>query len=234
MAEGIADVCVCVLFYGAEDKHFKLAQRVLNEPMRRLAERNVEFRFGCNAVGAATTSYLLQQIATHFHRAVLFHSPENIMKYPMMRRMLHEPPIRAPITMWFDHDSYLNLNADDNIDAWLGRVIKNVNGCNFIGSVYKQALSTAHLDWLANQPWFNPAYDKKYLSYIVGGWWTIKTDLLRKFDWPPQDLQQKGGDALLGAMFKHQDLPFCHFRDGVRVNVNDAGVESAEPRTIDL
>ena len=59
MADGAADACICILFYGAEEKHFRLAQRVLNEPMRCLAKRNIAFRFGCNAVGDATLKFLL-------------------------------------------------------------------------------------------------------------------------------------------------------------------------------
>lgn len=231
MADGAADVCICVLFYGAEEQHFKLAQRVLNDHMRCLAKRNIEFRFGCNAVGRETHMFLLQQIAEHFHNTVLFSSAQNIMKYPMMRRMLYNPPITAPVTMWFDHDSY--LNPDDDVNEWLDRVLKNVDGCNLLGSVQKGAISAAQLDQMARQPWFNPACDKTYLSYVVGGWWTIKTDLLRRFDWPSPDLQQKNGEIVLSAMFKHQNLSLCHFREGVKVNVNDAGVEAAAPRTID-
>jgi hypothetical protein len=232
MADGAANVCICVLFYGAEDKHFKLAQRVLNEPMRCLAKRNIEFRFGCNAVGRDTTTFLLQQIADHFHNATLFNSTQNIMKYPMMRRMLYAPPIRAPITMWFDHDSY--LNPADDVNDWLDRVIKNVDGCNLLGSMQTGILSAEYLAQQTDQPWFNPNCDKTYLSYVVGGWWTIKTELLQRFDWPSEDLQQKNGEIVLSAMFKHQNLSLCHFREGVRVNVNDAGVESATPRTIDV
>lgn len=231
MADGAADVCICVLFYGAEDKHFKLAQRVLNDPMRCLAKRNIEFRFGCNAVGAATTDYLMEQMNTHFHRAILFHSPENIMKYPMMRQMFYTPPIQAPFTMWFDHDSY--LEPDGDVNDWLDRVLKNVEGCNLLGSMQKGTVTAEYLAQQADQPWFNPECDKTYLSYVVGGWWTIKTELLKRFDWPPADLQQKNGEILLSAMFKHQNLSLCHFREGVRVNVNDAGVEAAAPRTID-
>lgn len=226
MADGAADVCICVLFYGAEDKHFKLAQRVLNGPMRCLAKRNIEFRFGCNAVGAATTDYLVTQVAEHFHRTVLFHSPENIMKYPMMRRMFYEPPIRAPITMWFDHDSYLDPE-DENIDSWFDRVVKQVNGCNLIGSVQRAKLPDAQLEWAARQPWFNAEQDNTYLPYVIGGWWAIKTELLRQFDFPSPDFQQKNGDRVLGAAFKHQKIPFCHFRFGVRINANDSGVEGA-------
>lgn len=231
MADGAADVCICVLFYGAEDKHFKLAQRVLNAPMRCLAKRNIEFRFGCNAVGAETTFFLQRQISDHFHRALLFHSPENIMKYPMMRRMLYEPPIKAPVTMWFDHDSY--LDPEDDVNDWLDRVLKNVAGCNLLGSVQKNVISAEYISKQTAQPWFNPDCDKTYLSYVVGGWWTIKTDLLLRFDWPPSDLKQKNGEIVLSAMFKHQNLSLCHFREGVRVNVNDSNVEAAAPRTID-
>jgi hypothetical protein len=226
MAEGTADVCICVLFYGAENKHFKLAQRVLNEPMRCLAKRNVEFRFGCNAVGAETTSFLQRQIAEHFHTTILFHSANNIMKYPMMREMLYAPPVRAPVTMWFDHDSYLDLDPDDNIDSWFDRVVKQVQGCNLLGSVQKAKLTPAQFAWAEQQPWFDAQRANTYFSYPIGGWWAAQTAFLRQFDWPAVNFQQKGGDVILGAAFKHQNIPFCHFRQGVRISANDMGVES--------
>jgi hypothetical protein len=230
MAEGAASVCICVLFYGAEDKHFKLAQRVINEPLRQLARPDVEFRFGCNAVGQDTTRFLIQQVADHFHSATVFHSAKNLMKYPMMRRMFYTPPIRAPITMWFDHDSYLDPDIDAN--AWFDRVVKHVNGCNLVGSVERAKIPDEQLKWMAQQPWFDETYTKTYLPYVIGGWWAIKTELLNRFDFPPPDLQQKYGERILSAAFKHQNIPFCHFREGVKVNVNDSGVESAAPRTM--
>jgi len=233
MADGAADVCICVLFYGAEEQHFKLAQRVLNDPMRCLAKRNIEFRFGCNAVGPDTASFLQRQIADHFHSTVLFHSANNIMKYPMMRQMFHEPAIRAPITMWFDHDSYLEPK-ECTVEDWLERVIKSVNGCNLIGSVQKAKLPDAQLAWASQQTWFNPEQDNTYLPYVISGWWAIKTELLRRFDFPSPDFQQKNGDRILGAALKHQNIPLCHFRDGVRINVNDSGVEAVVARTIEL
>jgi len=230
MADGAAEVCICILFYGAEEQHFKLAQRVLNEPMRCLAKRNIEFRFGCNAVGAATTDFLLCQIAEHFQNATLFHSPENILKYPMMRRMFHESPIRPPITMWFDHDSYLKPGID--VDDWLRRVVKHFDGCDMVGSVQKSKLTDDQVEWAKPQWWFTDS-DKTYMSYAIGGWWAVKTDLLRRYDWPAEDFQQKGGDVVLGALLKHQERCLCHFREGVHVNANEAGVEAAAARTIE-
>lgn len=230
MAEGAADACICILFYGAEDKHFRLAQRVLNESMRRLAKRNIAFRFGCNAVGTDTTKFLLQQIADHFHGATLFHSQDNIMKYPMMRQIFHAPPIRAPLTIWFDHDSYLSDNLD--VDDWLDRVAMHFTHCDMIGSVYKSRLADEQKSWVAKQSWFNAEKDRPYVSYALGGWWTIKTELLSEWNWPPVDFKQKNGDLILGSLFEHQNLKLCHFRDGVCINANDVGVEGTAPRTI--
>ena len=126
MAEGAA-VCVCILFYGADEKYLTLAQRVLNAPMRLLAERNIEFRFGCNAIGPPTQNFLQQQIADHFRSALVIEQSTNLFKYPMMRRMFKVAPITAPVTMWFDHDSYIDPTIDVNV--WLDRVLRQLSGC---------------------------------------------------------------------------------------------------------
>lgn len=230
MAEGAAEACVCILFYGAEDKHLKLAQRILNEPMRRLAARNIEFRFGCNAVGAETQALLGQQIGAYFHNSLVIDSGENIMKYPIMRRMFYDTPITAPITLWFDHDSYLFTDLD--ADNWFNRVSRHFNSCDMLGSVYHAQLPPEQEDWAAKQPWYKESAGKKYMSYSSGGWWAVKTALLQQYNWPPEDFKQKHGDRVFGALFHHQNLLLCHFRDGVCVNANDSGVEAAAPRTI--
>ena len=71
MADGSA-ACVCVLFYGSDDYCFKLAQRVLNEPMRELAALDVDFRFGLNAVGERTRQFVRRQASLFFKNAVVF------------------------------------------------------------------------------------------------------------------------------------------------------------------
>lgn len=229
MADGAA-VCICILFYGAGEKYLKLARRVLNAPMRALVGQNVEFRFGCNAVGASTKEYLKEQQDKHFHRAIVFEQPVNLFKYPMMRRMLHSLPVTAPITMWFDHDSYL----DDDLDSpsWLARILRQLSGCNMVGSVHKGLLSEQQANWVTKQAWQTKPPTDRHLMYASGSWWAANTSVLQKYDWPPQDLGQKGGDILLGELFKQQQLSLCHFRDGVRINVNDMGVEGARSRTM--
>jgi hypothetical protein len=229
MADGAA-VCVCILFYGAGEKYLNLAKRVLNAPMRQLAQAGAEFRFGCNAVGESTRKYLNEQASAYFPAARFFDEPQNVFKYPLMRRMFHEQPITAPTAMWFDHDSY--LAPELNTQEWLPRVQRQLTGCDMIGSVHKSALTPEQTAWLDKQPWKTNSDLSRYTTHAVGSWWTINTPLLYKYDWPPSNLQQKGGDVLFGELFRQQNLLLCHFRDGVRINVNDAGVESATPRTV--
>ena len=96
----------------------------------------------------------------------------------------------------------------------------------------KNKLSDEQLVWSCQQPWQSDADGFRYVSYALGSWWAVKTSVLDAYDWPPADLQQKGGDIMLGELFRQRNLQLCHFRDGVRINVNDAGVEGAVPRTI--
>jgi hypothetical protein len=228
MAEGPADTCVCVLFYGADDYCFQLAQRVLNEPLRQLARLNVEFRFGMNAVGDATRQFVEAAAAEHFNGAELFCSAQNIYKYPIMRRMFYEKPLRAPVTMWFDDNSYLNPAVD--VQQWYERITKQLSNCSVIGSVYTQGLVGGQADWIRAQPWFNSRPPGPYVKYPVGGWWAAQTAVLQQFDWPVPEIKHYGGDVMLGELCKQQDLLLCHFRDDVLIQTNSSGVESVGAR----
>lgn len=229
MAEGTADVCVCVLFYGADDYCCQLAQRILNRPMRELGESNVEFRFGFNAVGNATRwSVASFTDASDYVVPVVVDSPKNIYKYPMMRRLFHDKPITAPLTMWFDDNSYIDPDIDTEV--WLSRVRTQMAHCAAIGSVYTQGLIGNQAAWIKSQPWFNGKEPTPYVKYISGGWWVAQTDVLRRFDWPPPEVKHYGGDVMFGELLRQHDLQLCHFRDGVMIQVNESGVESASPR----
>ena len=228
MADGAA-ACICILFYGAGEKYLKLAKRVLNAPMQLLADRNIEFRFGCNSVGTSTLDFLQQQQADYFKSALLIEQETNLFKYPMMRRMFKFAPVTAPITMWFDHDSHIDPDID--VDNWFSRVARQLSACDMIGSVHRNCLSAGQTSWVEKQSWTNTSVSR-YVQYVNGSWWAVNTPVLHAFDWPPTNLQQKGGDILLGELFKQQNKRLCHFRDGVRINVNDAGVEGAESRTM--
>ncbi|NBT75188.1 MAG: hypothetical protein EBT15_04315 [Betaproteobacteria bacterium] len=225
MADGAAMVCVCVLFYGSDATCFKLAQRVLNAPMRVLARQPVEFRFGCNAIGDDTRAFIRQQIAEHFPQAMLFESAENAQKYPMMRRLFYAQPTTAPLTMWFDDDSC--IAAETDVTAWLPRIQQQLSFHDFVGSIYRTRLEGNQAAWIKAQPWYAGKEPQAYVKFPAGSWWAGRTDVLRRFDWPPETLTHRGVDVMLGELCRQQDLLLGHFRDGVWINANADGVEAA-------
>jgi len=222
------DLTVCVLFYGEDDVALPLAQRVLNAPMRQLATHNVEFRFGFNAVGEKTRAYVREAAETDFHRHLWIEPEGNIFKYPIMRRMLHAQPLNAPLTMWFDDDSC--LAPDCNVDAWLPRVTNLLGTYAMVGSLYRQRLVGGQAHWIRSQWWYAGKNVPNYVKFCTGGWWTIRSEILLRYDWPTPELQHRGGDVMLGALCDQQNLPIAHFRDSVWINANAAGIESKAPR----
>jgi hypothetical protein len=226
MADGAADVCVCVLFYGTDDYCYSLAQRVLNRPMRQLADLGAEFRFGLNAVGAPTRE-LVMSFAEKTGAAIT-ESSVNIYKYPIMRRMFYEKQLHASATMWFDDNSFISPDAD--AARWLQRVLNQLSSCTMLGSVYTQGLVGKQPEWVRNQPWFAGKEPGPYVKYAAGGWWTIQTEALRRLDWPTKNVKHHGGDVMLGEALKQQDMLLCHFRDDVMIQANANGLESAQKR----
>jgi hypothetical protein len=216
------------LFFGSDKECLSLAQRVLNSPMRALAEHNVEFRFGLNAVGEQTRTYVRGAVKESFPDALVIDSPTNLFKYPMMRRLLHEKPLAAPLTMWFDDDSCLAPTC--NVSTWLPRLKKQLEVYTMLGSVYRQRLLGNQAAWIKNQWWYNNRPITDYVKFVTGGWWTIQSSVLLRYDWPLLDLKHRGGDVMLGALCAQQDLAIGHFRDHVWINANEHGVESKAPR----
>ena len=225
---GVPDLCVCVLFFGPDKESLPLAQRVLNAPMRQLAEHNVEFRFGLNAVGEQTRAYVRDAVATVFRDAFVVDSATNLLKYPMMRRLLYDKPLTAPHTMWFDDDSCLAPTC--NVSTWLPRVQRLMGVYSIIGSAYKQRLLGNQAGWIKDQPWYNNVPLTDYVKFITGGWWTIQSRVLLQQDWPGPQLKHRGGDVMFGALCAQQGLPITHFRDQVWINANEHGIESKAAR----
>jgi hypothetical protein len=225
MAEGTAAVCVCILFYGSDDTCFKLAQRVLNEPMQALAKQNVEFRFGCNAVGEATRQLIATQLATNFPQAMVIEAELNAHKYPMMRQLFYKRAITAPVTVWFDDDSC--IAPDTDVTQWLPRLQKQLESNVMLGSIYRTRLLGNQAEWVRRQAWFNGKEPGPYVQFASGSWWAAQTDFLRRFDWPPAVCTHRGVDVMLGELCRQQELSFCHFRDGVWINANADGLEAA-------
>lgn len=222
------ELTVCVLLYGSDDYCFRMAQRVINSPLRLLGESGVEFRFGMNAVGTDTRQFLLDAIRESFPVADVVDSRENIHKYPMMRRLFYSRPLQSDYVMWFDDDSCINPATDVNM--WWPRIRQQLSAYKMLGSVYKDRFSGNQRDWIKAQPWYNGKEPGAFAQFAAGGWWVIHAEVLRTFNWPPEVFKHRGGDVMLGELLRQHDLVLGHFRDGVWINANEHGVESQSTR----
>ena len=99
-----------------------LARRCLGS-LQDLPLDRVELRLGINSVPDDSETRAVIEDCVHqgyLARSNICESTDNIHKYPLMRRMFHDPdnPIVTPYTMWFDDDSYIR---DDvfSVDNWL-------------------------------------------------------------------------------------------------------------------
>lgn len=227
MADGAA-FCICVLFYGADEYCHHLARRVLNTPMQQLAALGVEFRFGLNAVSEQTRQFIREQVADVFPGTLVVDCPENIFKYPMMRRLFYDQPLRRPFVMWFDDNSY--LLPDTDAANWLSRLARQLTACPLIGSVYTGKLVGDQAHWIADQTWYADKPPNDYVKYVIDSWWAAQSAEILAHDWPSPDIRHHGGDIMLGEFCRQRDLSICHFRDGVAINTNSSGVEGAKIR----
>jgi len=227
MAVGSA-FCICALFYGSDSLCYQFAQRIVNQSFCALGQCGAELRIGLNAVGEPTRQLVAETAQRYFAQSTIVDCPQNIYKYPMMRRLFYDKPLTRQFVMWFDDNSY--LAADLNTEVWLERVQRQLNACAVLGSVYTGKLIGNQKAWVENQPWYAGKEPKDYVKYVTDSWWAAKCAALVAHNWPPVEIRHHGGDIMLGEFCRQHDLPLSHFRDGVAINANPSGIEGAKSR----
>lgn len=224
---------ICVLLYG---NHFDLAKRCLGSLLKTCPSGVFpeQVRIGLNEPCSETEHYVIDLIQRRllFEDQVYF-SRENIHKYPMMRRMFYERRITTPYTMWFDDDSYVKdgaytpgSNFLDTVQAIMEPAPDTRRASSAMcGSIYTQSLVGNQTEWIQNQPWYAGAVQNP-VRFATGGWWTIRTELLYKFNYPWPELDHRGGDVMLGQLMHQQKLHLASFKHGLAINADSRGRES--------
>ena len=213
---------VLALFYG---DHPELAHRC-GATLRALWNTGrVDLRVGLNEVSPrakAVISQLLPGVDT-------IEADPQIYKYPMMRKLVAGYSGDATHMMWFDDDSCLLPGVDAR--AWLDTLTQRAAQVpGSLGSLYTQALTPVQRAWFERQPWATGRPLPDELLFNTGGWKVVPLALMRRFDYPPQDIQQAGGDLTLGAMLQQQGLAPEQFRVGLAINADGQLRESAAVR----
>ena len=218
---------IFALLYG---NHPELAARCVSSIAPYVGDR-AELRVGLNTVGGKTRKMVNSQAGPGGAISKVYDYGENILKYPMMRRMFHDPdaPIKTPYIMWFDDDSFVKPDASQQ-RPWLDIVSEAISQADMLGSVYSLNYRGDQHKWIAAQPWYAGKAARPKASFATGGWWCIRTEVVQQYNWPPEALQHRGGDVMLGELLRQQDRTLKQFRTGVAINANDAGQESKAAR----
>jgi hypothetical protein len=226
-------ITVCALMYG---NHERLARRCL-EPIVSSARLPLvsEIRIGLNEVCDGTRDYVfdaLRRLCKLQGIPSFVVEPEsNAMKYPVMRMLFNAKPAiyERPYVMWWDDDSCMP-RPDPN---WWQQVVDAMDNSDMIGDLWRLPLQGKQADAIEKQPWYAgrslrvPRY--RYL-FATGGWWTIRSEILKKWDYPWPELNHRGGDCLLGELMRQQGLRLRNFRENLWINADDLGGQSKAPR----
>lgn len=215
-------ITVCVLLFG---DYPELAERCLRSIADTIPVADMDLRIGLNSVSARVRDWVYAWAGS----AIIIRSDQNIRKYPMMRRLFYDFPIRTDRVMWFDDDSAIQPAGDP---GWLDRVLAAAADATVMGGVYTQPWFGQQRGWVQRQPWYTglPTTRSPRVKFVTGGWWVADTKFLRKWDYPWPSLLHNGGDALLGELVAQQHGRLVPFRDSVWINADEHGKESRAKR----
>jgi len=224
---------VCTLLYG---DNAALAARCLNSIYSTEGLASVtDIRIGMNRVCAETRD-LVEAFATNWVRAkpeskVIVYDAQQQFKYPMMRRMFHDPhePL-ADHTVWLDDDSYI----DDPWKFWSG--LCNLGGPHMeahgyvAGQIWSLYIPEKRQRWFRDQPWYSSSGRHETIKFAQGAFWMAPTGLIKRLNWPIPELKHCGGDSLLGEIMHHKQIPLWGFSSGIRINADEHGNHSKSKR----
>lgn len=220
-------ISVGILVYG---DHADLAKRCLGSIKVTIDPSVVsEIRIGLNACCPETRDAAEAFANTIGVRTLLYEPSDraNRLKYPMMRKMWHDPerPVTAPYVMWFDDDSYVAATRE-----WWSRAAAASLSFRLLGAKYnmRSPYPGPLVRAIEAQPWYTgqsvrPPYRPEFCT---GGWWVAPYAVLKKWNYPFPELQHNGGDTILGELFRQQGLDLGHFNHGVKINADALGRES--------
>lgn len=225
-------ITICGLSYG---DHTRLALRCLKSIYANLDPKLFKLRWAMNEpsdeMKKAVTEYLKQKNNV----VKVYESSPQIYKYPMMRRMFHDPdhPLDTDWVMWFDDDSHVtDSNWIQTIGAevdkkFLAQDDKYPKGYHMFGKVYYFHLRGNQWDWIKQAKWytgrkFNVDYTKRppmdKSDFCTGGFWLVTKEAIMAADWPDPRIKHRGGDIMMGVALQQQGYGVAQAYKGVKIS----------------
>jgi hypothetical protein len=216
-----APLTLCVLLYG---DYLDIVKRCLKSVRQYLPPGFADLRIGMNAVSPRVREWVQRYVDGTGAR--VYDSEENIFKYPMMRQMFNDPPITTEWIMWLDDDSH--LTASD----FAPRLEQFLAGkpCDYLGKPYIYTwLKPGQVKWIEEASWYNgkaplvrrgrQGKEKRLtVEFATGGFWCIRSAVVRALDWPDPRIGHNFGDVSLGEAIRQNDYRFGKFHHGVAIS----------------
>jgi hypothetical protein len=192
---------------------------------------------GLNAASAATRGVvcgLLKELPAQIAVMVYDAGSTNRFKYPMMRKMFHDPqnPVTTQFAVWLDDDSCLAYSTLESARQWWQTLHIVLQQADVVGAIYRKSLEGRQADYIRSCPWYarQQIGPQHKVVFATGGFLGLRTRILQKYDYPFLDLVHNGGDVMLGELCRQQNLRLRPFREDVWVNADDTGRESKAVR----
>lgn len=223
---------LCALFYGG---HADLCGLLLDSLVDFGDTAHVsEYRFGLNTVSPATEELVFRFCEQQKQPCRVYVPDRNVGKYPLMSQMFHDPeaPIESDNIMWFDDDSRLN----GKFKKVLGKTWELLKSCDMVGHVWTKKFEGNQKSWLRSRswysgvPWTKNRKKEEVMEFCTGGWWAIKSSIIRKYGWPDPEIHHNGGDTALGELCHQQGLKIHNYKQGLWINAKPSGGYSNAPR----
>lgn len=223
-------ITACVLLF----RNYPYPQRRCLQSLHAMIARSPgifsSVRIGMNEVPPQAP---VRDEVTRLSRAVpvvLYDSPVNRAKYPVMRRMFYDTqnPITTDYVLWFDDDSYVTT-VQPRPEQALAAALRG-DPC-FVGRKYQIRLTPHQCEMVMRQPWYAPnRIAFPVVTFNTGGLWAGPMAFLRRWDYPWPELYHNGGDVMLGAMIAAQACPSKRLPVGFHVNADESGADSTAKR----
>lgn len=219
---GLPQFTIAAACYGPNPQ---LAERFLASLYRHTSPASFVLRIGLNEVLPSTVS-LVAEYAARFGNIEIFAEPENTFKSPLMRRMFTERPLSTDWVIWFDDDTHLTRSD------WLQRLTLKMETGSAVaqwGKIYSLYRQDGEIErFIQAAPWFRglPLVRKSNsaggevieFQFASGGFWAMKSAVIRALDWPDPRLIQANDDFLLGEALRQHGYLIGAFDHGLKIN----------------
>lgn len=225
-------ITVFSLTYG---DHAKLALRCLEGLYGHTDSSLFKLRYGLNEVIPSARKKILNFLKKQNNVEAVYEANPQIYKYPMMRRMFHDPakPINTKWLLWLDDDSHLTdpnwiSSLGDKVDEmFLQQDARYPKGYHCYGKVYYFHFRGNQWEWMKKADWYTgkphnvdhskkPPMDKS--DFCTGGFWLVTDEAIKTCNWPDERIKHRGGDIMLGAALQQQGYGVTQAFHGVRIS----------------